>query len=74
MRERFTNLVEMRRVAIVAVAAAGVGLFGTGVRGLTQLDGQLADATPRPTTHEVKLESEGRGDCPWDRAPGERRL
>jgi hypothetical protein len=55
----------MRRVAILAVAVAGVGLFGTGVRGLTQVDEQLATATERPATHSVEQELDGRRDCPW---------
>jgi hypothetical protein len=63
----------VRRVAILAVAVVGVGLFGTGVRGLTALDGQLADATDRPATHEVKRELGPRDDCPW-RDSNERRL
>jgi hypothetical protein len=55
----------VRRVAVVAIAATGVGLFGTGVRGLTQLDGHLADATQaRPPTQQVKQVHVGR-DCPW---------
>jgi hypothetical protein len=54
----------VKRVAILAVAVAGVGLFGTGARGLTQVDGQLATATERPATHEVRQELDAR-DCPW---------
>jgi hypothetical protein len=61
---RLTNLTGMRRVAILAVAAAGLGLFGTGVRGLTQVDEQLATATERPATHNVRQELDVR-DCPW---------
>jgi hypothetical protein len=60
-------------VAIVAVATAGLGLFGTGVRGLTQIDGQLAGATKRPATREVK-QVEVRDDCPWAHPRDERRL
>jgi hypothetical protein len=56
----------MRRVAILAVAVAGLGLFGTGVRGLTQVDEQLATAADRtPATHSVKQGLDGRDDCPW---------
>ena len=55
----------VRRVAIVAVAVAGIGLFGTGVRGLAQLDDQLADAADRPATRDVKRELGQKGDCPW---------
>ena len=35
---------------------AGLGLFGTGVRGLAQVDEQLASATERPATHQVRQE------------------
>lgn len=63
---RFTNLTEMKQVAILAVAAAGLGLFGTGVRGLTQVDEQLATAADRPpAVHNVKQELDVRRDCPW---------
>jgi hypothetical protein len=55
----------MRRLAILAIAVAGVGLFGTGVRGLTQVDEQLATATERPRTHSIKQDLDGRRDCPW---------
>ncbi|MEA2456430.1 MAG: hypothetical protein QOI45_2692, partial [Thermoleophilaceae bacterium] len=50
-------------MAIVAVAVTGLGLFGTGVRGLTQIDGQLATATKPPATREVK-QLQVRDDCP----------
>jgi hypothetical protein len=59
-------------VAILAVAVAGLGLFGTGVRGLTQIDGQLASAAKRP--HEVRQELEVRDDCPWKDRADHRRL
>jgi hypothetical protein len=58
----------VRRVAIVAVAAAGVGLFGTGVRGLTELDGRLAGAVEpaaQQVEGELKRESGRQGDCRW---------
>jgi hypothetical protein len=52
-------------VAILAIAVAGVGLFGTGVRGIVAVDGDLADATGRPAaTQDVKRELGGRDDCP----------
>jgi hypothetical protein len=61
---RWSTLGWVRRVAVVAIAATGVGLFGTGVRGLTQLDGHLADATQgRPAIHQVKQVRVGQ-DCP----------
>jgi hypothetical protein len=47
----------------LALALAGLGLFGTGVRGLAQVDEQLADSTDRPVTNQVKQELPG--DCPW---------
>jgi hypothetical protein len=63
---RFTTLTRMRRVALLAVAVAGLGLFGTGVRGLTQVDEQLATAADRQApTLNVKRELDVRRDCPW---------
>lgn len=63
---RFTTLTRMRRVATLAVAVAGLGLFGTGVRGLTQVDQQLATAADRPpAAQDVKRELDVRRDCPW---------
>jgi hypothetical protein len=54
-------------VVIVAAVAAGFGLFGTGVHGLTQLDGELADGAGRsaPVIRDVKHELGPKGDCPW---------
>jgi len=64
----------VRRVAIGAIAIAGVGLFGTGVHGLVQVDGQLAGAADRPAAHEVKRELGGKDDCPErERRSSERR-
>ena len=40
------------------------GLFGTGVHGLTQVDGKLADAADRPAAKQVRDERGGKGDCP----------
>jgi hypothetical protein len=60
-------------VAIVAVAATGLGLFGAGVQGLTEIDGQLAGAAKRPATRDVK-QVEARDDCPWKDRRDERRL
>ena len=56
----------MRRVAIGAVAVAGLGLFGTGVHGLVQVDAKLADAASDrpPAVRDVRLDLNDRGDCP----------
>jgi hypothetical protein len=53
-----------RRLVIGTVALAGLGLFGTGVHGLVQVDGKLADAVGRPAVQDVKDELGSRGDCP----------
>ena len=60
---RLANLGWVRRAALLSVALAGLGLFATGVRGLTEIDGHLATATPG--TQEVKQELDLRRDCPW---------
>jgi hypothetical protein len=62
---RLARLVRVRRVAILSVAVAGLGLFATGVRGLTQIDGHLANATDGRATHQVRQELDARDDCPW---------
>jgi hypothetical protein len=55
----------VRRVAVGTIAIAGLGLFGTGVHGLAQVDGKLADAANRPAVQDVRNELGGkRGDCP----------
>jgi hypothetical protein len=59
----------VRRLAIGTVAVAGVGLFGTGVHGLVQVDGKLADAAGRPAVHDVKNELGERDDCPKPERP-----
>ncbi len=42
------------RVAVAALAAAGAGLFGTAVGGMTQIDDRLAaSAQPAPVTRFV---------------------
>jgi hypothetical protein len=64
----------VRRVAILSVAVAGLGLFATGVRGLTQIDGQLANAAKRPAVHQVRQELDVRDDCPWPSRRDLRRL
>jgi hypothetical protein len=51
-------------VAIVAIAVAGVGLFGSGVRGIVEVDGELAGATGRPAAQDVKRGLGERDDCP----------
>ena len=53
-----------RRLVIGTIALAGLGLFGTGVHGLVQVDGKLADAAGRPAVQDVKNELESRSDCP----------
>jgi hypothetical protein len=58
----------------VAIAATGLGLFGTGVRGLTQVDGHLADATQgQPPAQEVKQVRVTR-DCPFREPRDDRQL
>ena len=54
----------MRGVAIGTIAVAGLGLFGTGVHGLTQVDGKLADAADRPAAKQVRDVPSAKGDCP----------
>jgi hypothetical protein len=54
----------VRGAAIGAIAVAGLGLFGTGVAGLAQVDGKLADAADRPAAKQVRDERGGKGDCP----------
>ena len=51
-------------MAIGTIAVAGLGLFGTGVHGLTQVDGKLADAAERPAVKQVRDELGAKGDCP----------
>ena len=70
---RLARLVWVRRVAILSVALVGLGLFATGVRGLTQIDDHLAVATQNPSTQEVRQELGPRDDCPWSHRD-ERRL
>jgi hypothetical protein len=71
---RLARLVWVRRVAILSVALVGLGLFASGVRGLTQIDDHLAVATKSPSTHQVKQELDPpRDDCPWSQRD-ERRL
>ena len=51
----------------MSLACAGLRLFATGVRGLTQLDGDLADAAKVAPAHQVKQELDVRDDCPWQK-------
>ena len=64
----------MRRIALIGVVLAGLGLFGAGVRGLTQIDGDLAAAAKNPAVHQVRQELDVRRDCPWKDHRDERRL
>jgi hypothetical protein len=54
-----------RRVGIATAAVLGVGLFGSSVHGLTQVDGRLAEGQQREA-REVKQEPHEAGvrDCP----------
>lgn len=54
----------MRGLAIGTIVVAGLGLFGTGVHGLAQVDGKLADAAERPAVKQVRDEPGAKGDCP----------
>jgi hypothetical protein len=60
----------------VAVVAGGFGLFGTGVHGLTKVDGQLADGAEKsaPATREVRHELGPKRDCPWHERMEQQRL
>jgi hypothetical protein len=71
--KRLARLVWVRRVAVLSVAMVGLGLFASGVRGLTQIDDHLALATKNPSTHQVRQELDVRDDCPWSHRD-ERRL
>ena len=56
----------MKRLAAIGVAVAGLGLFGTGLVGMAEVDGRLAGATDRPAVRELDVRQEIRGpdDCP----------
>ena len=56
----------VKRLAIVAVAVVGVGLFGSGLRGVADVDGRLSDAADRPVVRELEVRQKIRapGDCP----------
>jgi hypothetical protein len=56
----------VKRLAVIGAAVAGLGLFGTGLRGVTEVDGRLSDAADRPAVPELDVRQEIRapGDCP----------
>jgi hypothetical protein len=54
----------VRGPVIGTIALAGLGLFGTGIHGITQVDGKLADAADRPALREVRDAPGAKGDCP----------
>ena len=54
----------------ITFAGAGLALFGTGVHGLTQIDGRLATATERQQVRDVNV----RHDCPAHQRPQLQRL
>jgi hypothetical protein len=54
----------VRGAVIGTIAVAGLGLFGTGVHGITQVDGKLADAADRPAVRDVRDEPGAKGNCP----------
>jgi hypothetical protein len=49
----------------VTIVVAGLGLFGTGVHGLAQVDGKLADAADRSVVKQVRDAAGPKGDCPF---------
>ncbi len=59
----------MRRLALAATAVVGVALFGTGVRGVTNVDGRLSEGADKPALREidVRQKTRGPGDCPGRR-------
>jgi hypothetical protein len=58
---------------VVTVGVVGLGLFGTGLRGVTEVDGRLSDAAERPPVRklDVKQEIRAPGDCPGRERPAE---
>lgn len=65
----------MKRVVTLVLAVAGLGLFGSGVHGMTQVDGRLAEADEAADAVDVKRELGAPDDCPErrDPPPGESR-
>jgi len=63
----------MRRLAIVTAVVCGLGLFGTGLRGVADVDGRLSDAADRPAVRELDVRQGTRapGDCPGHERPEE---
>jgi hypothetical protein len=61
----------VKRLTVVAVGVVGLGLFGTGLRGVTEVDGRLSDAAERPPVRELDVKQEIRapGDCPAHKRP-----
>jgi hypothetical protein len=56
-------------VAAVTAVIAGLGLLGSGVHGLTEVDGKLADAAERGRARDVGVRQElpRPQRCPWRR-------
>jgi hypothetical protein len=63
----------VKRLAVVVVGVVGLGLFGTGLRGVTEVDGRLSDAAEPPPVRELDVKQEIRAprDCPGQERPGE---
>ena len=59
---------------MVAVAVAGLGLLGTGVRGIAGVDARLSDAAEQEPVRQIDVRQEIRapGDCPWEERRYER--
>jgi hypothetical protein len=55
----------VRGPVIGTIALAGLGLFGTGVAGLAQVDSKLADSVDRPAVRDVRDVPGAKGDCPY---------
>jgi hypothetical protein len=60
------NLPTVKRLAIVAAVVVGLGLFGTGLRGVASVDGRLSDASDAPAVRGVDVSQKTRapGGCP----------
>lgn len=60
------NLPTVKRLAMVVAAVVGLGLFGTGLRGVADVDGRLSEASERPVVRDVDFRQKTRapGDCP----------